>query len=345
MGIVRFYESYSRALNQVSPREFTRAEVNELLRLARATEAEAKSGKIPQSEVTSVRNQLENLFETTRPDRNDRPPLFQIDPKGFVALQKFLGKQPKPAPTTIPSATLLPASELHPTLIPYGRKIGTTGIPPFLSRSAPSIAGAIFPFGTDAGTGIHLGKGLVLTARHVSDQWMRETTPKKELIGKQSLDAYRPGWTLRVAPERGAYVPMSGLILIDPASFGRWNDWTLVQGPELAGSAAHANIRKTSTLAPGERIWIVGDHTSAARVTTGVLGEIKGNNALLRDCPVEGGFSGSPAFDSEGNLVGIVYGKFGDDAQMITTDAILATLGKAERKLPELRGLLQKASS
>jgi hypothetical protein len=192
-----------------------------------------------------------------------------------------------------------------PLLKAYG--VRTTNIPAVLTQPG-GVTQALHDFGGgrgDTGTGVKVA-GLLLTARHV---------PTTRIA-------------VRVTPPPGSFT-YGG---VSELYFGDWNDWKLLDDPSGTRDAS-TTLRATSSLKPGEPLWVLGDKTGASfRVSMGNLGEIKGANARLENIDLEPGFSGGPVVDAFGNVVGIAVAMFeGRVGWMVTTDAI-AEVVNSERK-------------
>jgi len=347
MGFLRFNALYERAVRDVSPGRLTSREVRSLLQEAARTVDEVSSGKAHAWDIPNVENTFRSLYEAVRRDQL-RPPHFEADPKAFESLYRLMHLKPQSgiagADGFLDSAQQVlndkgPWPKLAAEVVPFGAQIARTQAPRFLRD--PKWFENLVDFGRGNGingTGIRLKGGYALTARHVSDfPPSLNQGPKQAFQGHLDYSALLPGAVLRVSPAKGAVPEVLGSRLdYRPGSFGRHNDWALLSVPGT--QAQGLPLRRTSTLKPHERVFIVGDKTGPVfRVSSGTLGKTVGHNAVIEGAEVEGGFSGSPVVDEQGSLVGIVYARKGlDSALMVTTDAILEELARARKKDPSL---------
>lgn len=207
-------------------------------------------------------------------------------------------------------------------VVPYGN---TSAVPPWLDSSV-KLSEIVHDFGSGNGlngTGVHLGRGFVLTAGHVAAQWLPDDVRFQDeaYVGNATFDF---GWQVRFLPPRGSFYGAVRVVL-GPGSRGTWNDYAILHADDKDGHQAVAGIRKVSSLAPGEKLWAVGDNTGGAvRVSEGRFHSIDGNNAVANQIVVEGGFSGGPVLDSSGLLVGISVVRLANgDLYMVTIDSVL----------------------
>lgn len=308
---------------------YSTVEVESLIEKARGTIADAAAGRAPASDAAAAMALMNDLYKEGFPGNGPRA---EFEPNGFTELQAFVSSRPDPIPVTPRPPSVSPAAPVTTVakgpLELYGPAVAAAGLPQFLQGPSPAVLRALFDFGGGNGlngTGVHLGGGRLLTARHVAFQWMGDrgvALTHDRFVGAHPFQL-RTGWTVRVMPEAGSVTP-SRRVSARPEDFGTWNDWALVQASPNDFAEAVTTARSTRTLRPGEPVWVVGDGTGGRlRVTVGRVGEVRGSNIRLEQIAIEGGFSGSPAFDANGRLVGIAVVKRGDDqAELVAWDAI-----------------------
>lgn len=239
-----------------------------------------------------------------------------------------------------------------PTPQPFDLYGDAARFPPPATLSDARVAGALIDFGHgdgDGGSGIHLGAGLILTARHVIEKVGRSlpsrALPDARFAGRLAYDAMMPGRAVRFLPEPGSYNRYARSFQLD--LLAARGDWALMEWNDASTQPGAAlRIRKASTLAPGERVWVLGDNTAGrTRAATGVFDGIDGVTGKLRDAALEGGFSGSPVLDGAGRLVGILYGTTDDGTRrgyFVTAEAIAAEISASRTSDPALAKLLTR---
>lgn len=330
-----------RALHERSPGHYEDAEAAEVIALAET---------LPQEKCYAARSMIEAAYNTAMRRRG-----LTLDEGAKRRFETFLhgpGRAVEPVPnvgrprrTGGTTAGLRPLRELDPRLEAYDPASLAGGIPSFLARGA-ALDELFYSFAgqqPDSGSGAHLGGGLVVTARHVIDQFLArdvfaDLDAPEGWVGDQALPAgmqgwsNEAGWSVRGFPPKGKYDNSTRRVIMRDGDFGAFNDIALLRSEAHGQRRGLPGIRATGDLAPGERLYIVGDLTAGRlRVTTGTLGEIAGNNAILENAKVEAGFSGSPVMDASGNLVGVLCVKLGrpDAAMMVTTETLTALLEEA----------------
>lgn len=226
--------------------------------------------------------------------------------------------------------------DLNSALVPYGSEVLNVGVPAFL-RGETLRALEVFPsFGSAMagnGSGIHLGDGFTLTNWHVYGHIVDGSPVRTRFQGTKALGN---GWTLRLLPDPGTFSLDKKQLSLEEQ--GASHDFALLHDSQRTGEARlPGRIRATASLAPGEQIWVVGDQTDGKlRVTTGRFDSLVGDNARIRGIALEGGFSGSPALDRDGNLVGLIFYKDRADGVMISTESISKFLDEARRTDPSI---------
>jgi S1-C subfamily serine protease len=145
--------------------------------------------------------------------------------------------------------------------------------------------------GPSAGSGVLLGDGLILTARHVLDG-----------AGEASIVLHS-----------GAVVPATA-VAVDRD--GR--DSALLHAPELARAADVAPVQLAPELPdPGSTVAVLGHPNGNAAVARSglLLGtldsgplSIDGGRVMTLDLVVDPGMSGGPVVDEEGRLLGVAIG-------------------------------------
>ncbi len=240
----------------------------------------------------------------------------------------------RPTPAPPPPAPTWPPSSLAPGLVAAGEALERVGVPGSLTgASRVPVALRRFEGRGIVGTGTHLGSGYVVTARHVADLW-RSPRAQQRTRGstrRERFGAFCTGWEVRYVPPAGTHSP--GLrAAVRPEHAGRCRDWILLHGPELLG-APSLPLRSSSSVGPGERVWLVGDYTgSAYRVASATFERVAGVNAWLSDCDVDTGFSGSPALDAWGRVIGLcVTMMAGGRCLLVGSDCLLKRLDRLRR--------------
>jgi hypothetical protein len=209
---------------------------------------------------------------------------------------------------------------------PFGKSLE---LPPWIRNGSFAIDQVVHDFGAGnsiSGTGVHLGEGVVLTAGHVAAQWLQPDAHfgDQPFVGDSPYDH---GWRVRYLPAKSAYngekKPFFG-----QAALGKWRDFAVVFGEAKAEHKGIGGVRATGSLKPGERVWIVGDRTGSDwRVSRGKFSKLEGDNAVIGDVVLEGGFSGSPVFDDAARLVGIAVATLANgDGYIVRTETIAKAL-------------------
>jgi len=210
-------------------------------------------------------------------------------------------------------------------IVPYGY---TPEFPEWLDKI--DVHQAVHDFGNgngSNGSGVHIGRGFVITAGHVAAQWLPEHIQFDDM--PQTVTAkMEPGMSVVFLPSRGSY-PGGRRPHFSRNHDGSWNDFAILRIDSRIGVQAIRKFRSAKTLRTGERLWVVGDKTGEnVRISSGRFGRVSGNNAYVRDIVVEGGFSGGPVIDDAGNLIGIAVLKFlgRDMMYMVSIETILNAL-------------------
>jgi hypothetical protein len=230
----------------------------------------------------------------------------------------------------IPVTGLAPVDEmLDPGLVAWGDSAAQLDKPDWMTTNvngpdtAPVIKALANIDGEGDGSGIHIGGGFILTARHNVKQQGVEA--RFQYTGDLQLDTAEER-RLRYMPAPGEYVDN-----VEYDAYGEVNDWALLQDSSLADDPT-PSFRAASSLQPGERLWVVGNHRQGSRqVITGIFDSVsdEGNNGLILDMVGPGGDSGSPVLDGQGKVVGILYARetrWGMDAHFVTIESIAQDL-------------------
>src|SRR5688572_17052108 len=335
-----FYAVHMHALHTRSPGHYEGEEAEQLVTLARGLEEQLGARSTIQATYNSARRGRGVTMDEVAPEHFRS--YLQGPQTGGVAMPPI--GRPRAVAGTVPLAQLDPRIEAYDPA-----SLGATGVPRWLARGA-RLDDMFYSFTDggqpDSGSAAHLGMGFVVSARHVIDQFIPyDLVPQLNALegfsGTHSFPAgvqgwnNEAGWSLLAFPPKGKFDNSRRRVSMGPNDYGEFNDCALLRSPHRAGGVA--GIRATSSLAAGERLFIVGDKTQGRlRLTTGVLGEIKGSNALIESCKVEPGFSGSPVLDVNGNLVGIVCVQLGGRhaAGMVTTETLMAMFDRMGARPP-----------
>jgi hypothetical protein len=242
-----------------------------------------------------------------------------------VKMEREMSQAPEPRPV----------SELGAGLVACGERLATLGVSAALTGGS-SFAQALKSFeapGGLIGTGVHVGGGHVLTARHVADSWRPPSMWRRGRASsrRERFDAFAPGWSVCFVPAPGSFAGGPHAPLKEEHS-GRFNDWILLHGLELS-RAPSLLLKRGSAHVSGEPVWLVGDHTgSSFRVTCATFDRVEGVNAWLSGCEVDTGFAGSPVIDSAGRVIGIAVRMMPNGrCLLVRSDTILHRLARARR--------------
>jgi len=235
---------------------------------------------------------------------------------------------------------------LHALRVPLPKNFAWYGppdvAPAFLTASGTRAGECFFDFavggGNDgnAGSGVHLGGGFVLTAFHVVRHALRQGEhPEGAAFVGDGLAFWNGRWQVKALPERGSY-NLNHWNEIEPtaASDGGFNDFALVHAGGSKNHGAVAGIRATGDVKANERLFIIGDSTAGViRVATGAFASDQSKAfagaAILEDCDLEAGFSGSPVVDRDGLLVGVMFATDDHISHMVRTESIMPLLAAA----------------
>ncbi|MBN2358343.1 MAG: trypsin-like peptidase domain-containing protein [Deltaproteobacteria bacterium] len=227
---------------------------------------------------------------------------------------------------------------LHPDLLPSGDNVRSAGVPAALGPDAP-VDDWFRALGRMSS--VHLGGGLVLTARHVLEvlrgQRLGDTAGDGAFAGRDPFSTGGRTLALRVLPEAGSY-DVGAFTAVPKDSFGTYHDWALLQIEDWAGRSGLGRLRATRDVKRGETLWVVGDahNDGSLEVAAGkYLGAYQAN-AFIAGMESLPGQSGGPVLDGEGNVVGIVYagGRLNGEAgaMIITTESIVEAVRDAREQ-------------
>lgn len=226
-----------------------------------------------------------------------------------------------------PARAAAAAAGAQQPVVPYGR---TTVVPSWLSKMA--VESVVHDFGSGGGlngTGVHLVGGLVLTAGHVAHQWLPQSVrySDKAFVGDVRMDH---GMNVRFLPEQGSFYGTSRP-RFGPNKQGSWNDYAVLSIESKRTVAGIAEVRATGSLSAGEPVWVLGKKTGASfLISEGTFGRVDGNNAIVENIAVAGGFSGGPVLDRNGALVGIAVAQMPDgNCYLVTTETIAKALRRS----------------
>lgn len=292
----------------------------------------------------------ENEFVSQNPGALDlrlnltRNAEFQFQ-DGFVPAGEA---EPLLSPSTGQDIPALNTGAVHPFMVDRALPrdfawYGTPGITPaFLEESNTE---QFFDFSVSerqkrdgtGGSGIHLGNGYVLSARHVVRTFARIIQPEASEMFVGDGERFLDEWQLVGLPGRGSYGNDGQFLAPTGRQDGSFNDFALVHSPSQQGAKGVAGTRATSTLVAGERLYAIGDKTNGkTRVSELRFRELDDSEypgAALFDGAVELGFSGGPVVDTEGLLVGILFGESDGGGVMVTMETMKELLDEAKAKL------------
>lgn len=204
--------------------------------------------------------------------------------------------------------TRLPAagSQTLPRGFAYFRP--STTVPRFVQHGALDLNDLVHDFGAGSGlhgSGAHLGDGVVLTAGHVLKAWLRPEI-RFTAEGFAGSATYDFGKHVLMLPSPGSYNGQRAMP-IDREALGSYRDFALIQADERRGQRGFESVRATADLEPNEPIWVVGGKTGPHTfISEGTYLRLEGQDNAVLQSFVEPGFSGSPALDEQGRLVGLV---------------------------------------
>ncbi len=197
-------------------------------------------------------------------------------------------------------------------------EIQKLGLPSFLSPDF-NFFDIVFSFlseSGEAGTGVHIGQGYILTNRHVYHAMLGLKAKKTMFDGFEPIPipAHK---NLNLVKLPSPTVEDTKAMNIKPGamvfSFSDWTtlakhqDWAVVHDSDLMNKKSVQGFRNSNEIQKGEPLWVLGIPAGNAKgkISVGTFGSSLGDMFLIDNIDLRGGFSGSPVFDKNGNLVGL----------------------------------------
>jgi len=225
-------------------------------------------------------------------------------------------------------------------------KIAQVGLPAFLNSNFPyfQVIQSLVSHQGGRGTGVHIGDGYVLTNRHVYTEIAGSNAELGAFHGSTRIASTSPGrdLSLLMLPTPS---PEDTLALNHTPGFMRnirwntiekYNDWAILHDPKLKNQASLSTFRRADSLKAGETLWILGhpDIKVQGQIAAGSFEINHGNVSMLKDTDLQGGFSGSPVVDSQGHIVGLVFGfhPLQRRASFMNIEAVLKDFSKTKPK-------------
>ena len=157
------------------------------------------------------------------------------------------------------------------------------------------------------GSGVIIGKGLILTAGHVCDSMLRSSDELGEFVEAEFNRAGKPNGTMKIEHQAVDYYGKVHTII--PLKFSEAPDVCLVGSLTVDSTPA-----KISNNMPelGERVYNVAAprgifFKGVALVFDGFYSGTDWEDDAYYTTPTQPGSSGSPIFNRQGELVGLVY--------------------------------------
>lgn len=173
-----------------------------------------------------------------------------------------------------------------------------------------------------AGSGVYLGNGYVLTARHIAV--------------KDSADPQSDRNILYIKQADGTTVPAIPVLISDDTDYAIIHLGHPLDRPAAKISCAPVTVGEDVTLVGSPLGWIENaiTHGTVASLTTDgalfgasthyqvSLNALGWSHLVIAGLPAEPGTSGGPLFDDAGNVIGILVGGAGSYAGFIPMSAI-----------------------
>jgi len=166
----------------------------------------------------------------------------------------------------------------------------------------------VLPGRSQIGSGVHIGNGLVLTARHVLQGMtasLEGAFEGRKKVSERFPDTYQIYTPALSKEDRDSFYHQNRIFF---DKIDRYNDWAILYNRYFEKTLAITKRKSPTRLRQGDQLKILGKpNLYNLEIVYGTFLRMEGNNFLMKASGLRPGFSGGAVLDQEGFLVGIIF--------------------------------------